>query len=71
MNQTPAMRISRGTPQTSAKSRLRSAAHRAALRFEAMESARLIDGLQQLLMSRATPEQIEAYIRAAEEAGWR
>lgn len=55
---------------TEAKRRLRSAAHRAAIRFESDESARLLDGLRELIKSQATEEQVEHFVRTAEGKVW-
>lgn len=51
---------------TDAKRRLRSAAHRIALRFENQESLRLVAALRELVVARATDEAIEQFVREAE-----
>lgn len=55
---------------TEAKRRLRSAAHRSAIKFENDESARLLDGLRELVKSRATDEQVEQFVKNAEAKVW-
>lgn len=51
---------------TEAKRRLRTAAHRAALRFENEESLRLLGRLRELVKARTGREGLEAFVANAE-----
>ena len=51
---------------TEAKRRLRTAAHRAAVRFENEESLRLLAKLRELVKAKTGPEGLEAFLAKAE-----